>query len=143
MFKVNRKEAGSRFINQEGEYVMSIVSVKDLIGKDGREEVDVTWKSVDGQSITQRFWNQENTWFWLNKLVLATGADIPDGQEFDFLNDRGSFGRFIRLVEGLPALVVVRKESFTGRDGASKDSWKVKDLKAVPAAPVQSDDPDI
>lgn len=144
MFKVNRKEAGSRFINQEGEYVMSITDVKDVIGKNGREEADVVWKSEDGQSITQRCWNQENCWFWLNKLVVATGADIPDGEEFDFLGKRGEFSRFLRLLVDLPAVVVVRKETFTGNDGAQKSNFKVKDVKPVPAAPAAaSEDPDI
>lgn len=143
MFKVNRKEAGSRFINQEGEYVMSIVDVKDVIGKSGREEADLFWKTDDGQSITQRCWNQENCWFWLNKLVLATGAEIPDGEEFDLLGKRGEFGRFLRMLVDLPAVVVVRKDEFTGNDGTKKSNFKVKDLKPVPAAAGSPDDPEI
>lgn len=142
MFKVNRKEAGSRFINQEGEYIMSIVEVKDVIGNGGREEADISWKTDDGQSITFRVFNQENCWFWLNKLVLATGADIPDGEEFDFLGKRGEFSRFLRMLVGMPALVVVKPENYT-KGGETKTAYRVKDVRSVPAAPVQSDDPDI
>jgi hypothetical protein len=118
---------------------MSITDVKEVIGKNGREEADLSWKTEDGQMITQRCWNQENCWFWLNKLVLATGADIPDGEEFDLLNKRGEFGRFLRMLLDLPAVVVVRKETFEGSDGTQKSNFKVKDVKPVPAAPGGND----
>ncbi len=143
MFKVNRKEAGSRFIDKEGEYVMSIVEVKDVIGKSGREEADLFWKTDDGQSITFRVFNQENCWFWLNKLVLGTGADIPDGETFDLLGKRGEFSRFLRMLVGMPALVVVKPESYTDKGGETKTAMRVRDVRPVPAAPAQSDDPDI
>lgn len=142
MFKVNRKEAAGGFINEEGNYVMSISEVKALIGKDGGEEADIVWKSDDGKIIKQRAWNRENCWFWLNKLVVGTGADIPDGEEFDF-SKRGEFQRFIELLRDLPALVVVRKEAFTGKDGAEKFNFKVKDVRPIPAQAGGAEDPEI
>jgi hypothetical protein len=143
MFKVNRKEAEGGYINAEGDYVMRIVEVKALIGNGGREEADVYWKTDDGKLIKQRLWNQQNCWFWLNKLVVATGAEIPDGEEFDMLDKRGEFQRFLEQLLDLPATVVVKSESYTGKDGTQKSNLKVKDVRPVPKQAVGPEDPDI
>jgi hypothetical protein len=143
MFKVNRKEAEGGYINAEGDYVMRIVEVKALIGNGGREEADVYWKTDDGKLIKQRLWNQENCWFWLNKLVVATGAEIPDGEEFDLLGKRGEFQRFLEQLVELPATVIVKSETFTGKDGTQKSNFKVKDVRPVAKQAVGPEDPDI
>ena len=72
MFKVNRKDAGSNYINAEGEYTVTVIKVEENLDVKGREVCKVTFATDEGASITDRFINQENTWFRVNQLVAAT-----------------------------------------------------------------------
>ena len=135
MFKVNRKDAGSNYINAEGEYTVTVIKVEENLDVKGREVCKVTFATDEGASITDRFINQENTWFRVNQLVAATNHNVPDGTEVDFLGTKGSFANFLKAMIGLQLGIVTRFEEYEF-NGEKKKTLRLKGMKAVaPVAP--------
>ena len=135
MFKVNRKDAGSNYINAEGEYTVTVIKVEENLDVKGREVCKVTFATDEGASITDRFINQENTWFRVNQLVAATNHNVPDGTEVDFLGIKGSFANFLKAMIGLQLGIVTRFEEYEF-NGEKKKTLRLKGMKAVaPVAP--------
>ena len=135
MFKVNRKDAGSNYINAEGEYTVTVIKVEENLDVKGREVCKVTFSTDEGASITDRFINQENTWFRVNQLVAATNHNVPDGTEVDFLGIKGSFANFLKAMIGLQLGIVTRFEEYEF-NGEKKKTLRLKGMKAVaPVAP--------
>ena len=135
MFKVNRKDAGSNYINAEGEYTVTVMKVEENLDVKGREVCKVTFATDEGASITDRFINQENTWFRVNQLVAATNHNVPDGTEVDFLGTKGSFANFLKAMIGLQLGIVTRFEEYEF-NGEKKKTLRLKGMKAVaPVAP--------
>ena len=137
MFKVNRKDAGSNYINAEGEYTVTVIKVEENLDVKGREVCKVTFATDEGASITDRFINQENTWFRVNQLVAATNHNVPDGTEVDFLGSKGSFANFLKAMIGLQLGIVTRFEEYEF-NGEKKKTLRLKGMKAV--APVASEE---
>ena len=136
MFKVNRKDAGSNYINAEGEYTVSVTKVEENLDPKGREVCKVTFTTGDGASITDRFINQENVWFRVNQLVAATNHNVPDGTQVDFLGVKGSYANFLKSMIGLDLVITTRFEEYE-YNGEKKKTLRLKGMKAV--APVASD----
>jgi len=135
MFKVNRKDAGSNYINAEGEYTVTVMKVEENLDVKGREVCKVTFATDEGASITDRFINQENTWFRVNQLVAATNHNVPDGTEVDFLGTKGSFANFLKAMIGLQLGIVTRFEEYEF-NGEKKKTLRLKAMKPLaPAAP--------
>ena len=130
MFKVNRKDAGSNYINAEGEYTVTVMKVEENLDVKGREVCKVTFATDEGASITDRFINQENTWFRVNQLVAATNHNVPDGTEVDFLGSKGSFANFLKAMIGLQLGIVTRFEEYEF-NGEKKKTLRLKGMKAV------------
>ena len=137
MFKVNRKDAGSNYINAEGEYTVTVMKVEENLDVKGREVCKVTFATDEGASITDRFINQENTWFRVNQLVAATNHNVPDGTEVDFLGTKGSFANFLKAMIGLQLGIVTRFEEYEF-NGEKKKTLRLKAMKAV--APVAAEE---
>ena len=89
MFKVNRQDGAAQFINTEGDFVVTVSKVEEALDNKGREVCKVTYKTDDGSSTSDRFINQENTWFRVNQLVAATNHNVPDGPRWISLARRG------------------------------------------------------
>ena len=136
MFKVNRKDAGSNYINAEGEYTVSVTKVEENLDPKGREVCKVTFTTGDGASITDRFLNQENTWFRVNQLVAATNHNVPDGTQVDFLGVKGSYANFLKSMIGLDLVITTRFEEYE-YNGEKKKTLRLKGMKAV--APVAAE----
>ena len=137
MFKVNRKDAGSNYINAEGDYTVTVIKVEENLDVKGREVCKVTFATDEGASITDRFINQENTWFRVNQLVAATNHNVPDGTEVDFLGTKGSFANFLKAMIGLQLGIVTRFEEYEF-NGEKKKTLRLKGMKAV--APVAAEE---
>lgn len=130
MFTVNRKDAGSNYINAEGEYIVTVTKVEESLDAKGREVCKVSFVTEDGSSIADRFINQENVWFRVNQLVAATNHNVPDGTEVDFLGKKGSYAAFLRSMIGLELAIVVRAEEYE-MNGEKKKAYRVKNMKAA------------
>ena len=136
MFKVNRKDAGGSYINAEGEYIVTITKVEETLDAKGREVCKVTFTTGDGASITDRFLNQENTWFRVNQLVAATNHNVPDGTQVDFLGVKGSYANFLKSMIGLDLVITTRFEEYE-YNGEKKKTLRLKGMKAV--APIAAE----
>jgi hypothetical protein len=136
MFQVNRKDAGGRYIDAEGEYTVSVTKVEENLDPKGREVCKVTFTTSDGASITDRFLNQENTWFRVNQLVAATNHNVPDGTQVDFLGVKGSYANFLKSMIGLELAITTRFEEYE-YNGEKKKTLRLKGMKAV--APVAAE----
>ena len=135
MFKVNRKDAGSNYINAEGEYTVTVMKVEENLDVKGREVCKVTFATDEGASITDRFINQENTWFRVNQLVAATNHNVPDGTQVDFLGVKGSYANFLKSMIGLELGIVTRFEEYEF-NGEKKKTLRLKAMKPLaPAVP--------
>jgi hypothetical protein len=130
MFKVNRKDAGSNYINAEGEYTVTVMKVEENLDVKGREVCKVTFATDEGASITDRFINQENTWFRVNQLVAATNHNVPDGTEVDFLGIKGSYANFLKSMIGLELVITTRFEEYEF-NGEKKKTLRLKAMKPV------------
>lgn len=132
MFKVNRKDAGSNYINAEGEYIVTVMKVEETLDAKGREVCKVTFATDEGASIADRFINQENVWFRVNQLVAATNHNVPDGTEVDFLGVKGSYANFLRSMIGLNLVITVRVEEYDS-NGEKKKAYRIKNMKGFTA----------
>ena len=133
MFQVNRKDAGGRYIDSEGDFIVTLVKVEENLDPKGREVCKLTFKTDDGASITDRFLNQENTWFRVNQLVAATNHNVPDGTQVDFLGVKGSYAEFLKAMIGLPLVITTKFEEYES-NGEKKKAIRLKNMKAVPTA---------
>lgn len=136
MFKVNRKDAGSNYINAEGEYTVTVMKVEENLDVKGREVCKVTFATDEGANITDRFINQENTWFRVNQLVAATNHNVPDGTEVDFLGTKGSFANFLKAMIGLQLSIVTRFEEYEF-NGEKKKTLRLKAMKPLATAALE------
>ena len=136
MFQVNRKDAGGRYIDAEGEYTVTPTKVEENLDPKGREVCKLTFTTGDGASITDRFINQENVWFRVNQLVAATNHNVPDGTQVDFLGVKGSYANFLKSMIGLELAITVRSEEYE-YNGEKKKTLRLKGMKAV--APVAAE----
>lgn len=130
MFSVNRKDAGGRYIDAEGDYTVTVSKVEETLDAKGREVCKVTFKTEDGASITDRYINQENVWFRVNQLVAATKHNVPDGTQVDFLGTKGSYAAFLKSMIGLNLIITVKAEEYQV-NGETKKAMRIKRLKAV------------
>ena len=133
MFQVNRKDAGGRYIDSEGDFIVTLVKVEENLDPKGREVCKLTFKTDDGASITDRFLNQENTWFRVNQLVAATNHNVPDGTQVDFLGVKGSYAEFLKAMIGLPLVITAKFEEYES-NGEKKKAVRLKSMKAAPTA---------
>ena len=129
MFKVDRKSASGAFIETPGTYLVAVDKVDEKITPKGDEVLVVTYKDdATGNTIRDDFYNTPKSHWRVNSLIVATGADIPDGQEIDFEN-RGTFGKFFgETFLGKTLTIVVAKEEYE-KNGEKKSIAKVKSLK--------------
>ena len=141
MFAVNRKDAGGRYIDAEGDYTVTVAKVEETLDAKGREVCKVTFRTDDGASITDRFINQENVWFRVNQLVAATKHNVPDGTQVDFLGTKGSYAAFLKTMIGLELLITARSEEYQV-NGETKKTLRIKNMREVPIAEVDGDDLD-
>ena len=134
MFQVNRKEAaGGKYIDSEGDFIVTLVKVEENLDPKGREVCKLTFKTDDGASITDRFINQENVWFRVNQLVAATNHNVPDGTQVDFLGVKGSYANFLKAMIGLSLVITTKFEEYES-NGEKKKSVRLKNMKPVPAS---------
>ena len=133
MFQVNRKDAGGRYIDSEGDFIVTLVKVEENLDQKGREVCKLTFKTDDGASITDRFINQENVWFRVNQLVAATNHNVPDGTQVDFLGVKGSYAEFLKAMIGLPLVITTKFEEYES-NGEKKKAVRLKNMKAGPAS---------
>ena len=131
MFQVNRKDAGGRYIDSEGDFIVTLVKVEENLDPKGREVCKLTFKTDDGASITDRFINQENVWFRVNQLVAATNHNVPDGTQVDFLGVKGSYAEFLKAMIGLPLVITTKFEEYES-NGEKKKAVRLKSMKAAP-----------
>ena len=135
MFQVNRKDAGGKYIDSEGDFIVTLVKVEENLDPKGREVCKLTFKTDDSASITDRFINQENVWFRVNQLVAATNHNVPDGTQVDFLGVKGSYAEFLKAMIGLPLVITTRFEEYES-NGEKKKTLRLKAMKPLaPAAP--------
>ena len=127
MFAVNRKDAGGRYIDAEGDYTVTVSKVEETLDAKGREVCKVTFKTEDGASITDRYINQENVWFRVTQV--------------DFLGTKGSYAAFLKTMIGLELLITARSEEYQV-NGETKKTLRIKNMREVPIAEVDADDVD-
>lgn len=130
MFQVNRKDAGGRYIDAEGDFTVTLAKVEENLDPKGREVCKLTFKTEDGASITDRFLNQENTWFRVNQLVAATNHNVPDGTQVDFLGVKGSYANFLKAMIGLELVITTKFEEYE-YNGEKKKTLRLKGMKPV------------
>ncbi len=135
MFQVNRKDVGNRYIETEGDHRVTLTKVEESLDAKGREVCKLTFKTDDGASLWDRFINQENVWFRVNQLVVATKHSVPDGTQVDFLGVKGSYANFLKSMIGLELVITTRFEEYHG-NGETKRMLRVRSLKEVAKAPV-------
>lgn len=135
MFTVNRKEAGSKYIDTEGTHVVTIAKVEGALDAKGREVATITFKRHDGAAITDRFINQENVWWRVNALVAATDHNVPDGTTIDFLGKKGSFFEFLTGMVGLELAITTKAEEYVAKTGETKKAMRVRTFKSSKLAP--------
>ncbi len=133
MFQVNRKDAGGKYIDSEGDFIVTLVKVEENLDPKGREVCKLTFKTDDGASITDRFINQENVWFRVNQLVAATNHNVPDGTQVDFLGVKGSYANFLKAMIGLSLVITTKFEEYES-NGEKKKAVRLKNMKPVPAS---------
>ena len=133
MFQVNRKDAGGKYIDSEGDFTVTLVKVEENLDSKGREVCKLTFKTEDGASITDRFINQENVWFRVNQLVAATNHNVPDGTQVDFLGVKGSYANFLKAMIGLELIITTKFESYES-NGETKKAIRLKSMKPVTTA---------
>lgn len=139
MFQVNRKDAGGRYIDAEGDFIVTLAKVEENLDPKGREVCKLTFKTEDGASLTDRFLNQENTWFRVNQLVAATNHNVPDGTQVDFLGVKGSYANFLKAMIGLELVITTKFEEYE-YNGEKKKTLRLKGMK--PVAKPEADDGD-
>lgn len=132
MFQVNRKDAGGKYIDSEGDFTVTLVKVEESLDPKGREVCKLTFKTDDGASITDRFINQENVWFRVNQLVVATNHNVPDGTQVDFIGVRGSYANFLKAMIGLTLVITTKFEEYES-NGEKKRAVRLKAMKPVPS----------
>lgn len=130
MFQVNRKDAGNRYIETEGDHRVTLTKVDESLDAKGREVCKLTFKTDDGSSVSDRFLNQENVWFRVNQLVVATKHNVPDGTQVDFLGVKGSYANFLKAMIGLELVITTKFEEYKS-NGETKEMLRVKSMKAV------------
>jgi len=130
MFQVNRKDAGNRYIETEGDHHVTLTKVDESLDAKGREVCKLTFKTDDGSSVSDRFINQENVWFRVNQLVVATKHNVPDGTQVDFLGVKGSYANFLKAMIGLELVITTKFEEYLS-NGETKRTLRVKSMKAV------------
>lgn len=138
MFQVNRKDAGNRYIETEGDHRVTLTKVEESLDAKGREVCKLTFKTDDGSSVSDRFINQENVWFRVNQLVVATRHNVPDGTQVDFLGVKGSYANFLKAMIGLELVITTRFEEYQS-NGETKRMLRVRSLKEVSEAPVDAE----
>lgn len=141
MFEVNRKDAGGRYIDAEGDFTVTLVKVEENLDPKGREVCKLTFKTEDGASITDRFINQENVWFRVNQLVAATNHNVPDGTQVDFLGVKGSYANFLKAMIGLELVITTKFEEYES-NGEKKRAVRLKNMKPVAKTNDDVDDGD-
>ena len=138
MFQVNRKDAGNRYIDAEGDYVVTLAKVEENLDAKGREVCKVTFKTEDGASVSDRFINQESVWWRVNQLVAATDHNVPDGTQVDFAGTKGAYANFLRAMIGLSLVVTLKFEEYQS-NGETKRTLRVRNMKPASAAAKPSD----
>lgn len=138
MFQVNRKDAVGKYIDSEGDFIVTLAKVEENLDPKGREVCKLTFKTDEGSSITDRFINQENVWFRVNQLVAATNHNVPDGTQVDFLGVKGSYADFLRKMIGLSLVITTKFEEYESSSGEKKKTVGLKSMKQAPS----SDDAD-
>lgn len=133
MFQVNRKDAGGKYIDSEGDFIVTLVKVEENLDPKGREVCKLTFKTDDGASITDRLINQENMWFRVNRLVAATNHNVPDGTQVDFLGVKGSYANFLKAMIGLSLVITTKFEEYES-NGEKKKAVRLKNMKPVPTS---------
>jgi hypothetical protein len=133
MFQVNRKDVGGKYIDSEGDFIVTLAKVEESLDPKGREVCKLTFKTDEGSSITDRFINQENVWFRVNQLVAATNHNVPDGTQVDFLGVKGSYGDFLRQMIGLSLVITTKFEEYES-NGEKKKAVRLRAMKQLPTA---------
>ena len=139
MFQVNRKDAANRYIDAEGDYVVTLAKVEENLDNKGREVCKLTFKAEDGASVADRFINQESVWWRVNQLVAATDHNVPDGTQVDFLGVKGSYANFLRAMIGLSLVVTLKFEEYQS-NGETKRALRIRNMKPVAGAKASDND---
>lgn len=139
MFQVNRKDAANRYIDAEGDYVVTLAKVEENLDNKGREVCKLTFKTDDGASVSDRFINQESIWWRVNQLVAATDHNVPDGTQVDFAGTKGAYANFLRAMIGLSLVVTLKFEEYQS-NGETKRTLRIRNMKQVSAAKPSDND---
>lgn len=139
MFQVNRKDAGGRYIDSEGDFIVTLVKVEENLDPKGREVCKLTFKTDDGASVSDRFINQESIWWRVNQLVAATDHNVPDGTQVDFAGTKGAYANFLRAMIGLSLVVTLKFEEYQS-NGETKRTLRIRNMKQVSAAKPSDND---
>lgn len=141
MFQVNRKDAANRYLDAEGDYVVTLAKVEESLDNKGREVCKLTFKTDDGASVSDRFINQESVWWRVNSLVAATDHNVPDGTQVDFAGTKGAYANFLRAMIGLSLVVTLKFEEYQS-NGETKRTLRIRNMKQVVANAAASGDVD-
>lgn len=123
-FVVNRAEGASLYIEEPGNYNVSI-SVKEFtLTPSGDVCAVLRLTADDGRAITDRIINKSSVFWRIQQLIAATEIPIDDGAEFDF-SKSDNFKSFMQAFEGRGCAIAVVRESYTS-NGEQKSGLKVR-----------------
>lgn len=124
-FKVdlNASDRPERF-TEEGSYIVTIEKVERALTSKGDEKATITLRDDRNRSVDDNLLNKESVYWRLNQLVIASGMKVPHGTEYDFTKS-GEFFNFVKSFIGLKVGIVLKKESYVGKDGTEKFALKV------------------
>lgn len=124
-FKVdlNASDRPERF-TEEGNYIVTIEKVERALTSKGDEKATITLRDDRNRSVDDNLLNKDSVYWRLNQLVIASGMKVPHGTEYDFTKS-GEFFNFVKSFIGLKVGILLKKESYIGKDGTEKFALKV------------------
>lgn len=138
-FKVdlNASDRPERF-TEEGNYIVTIEKVERALTSKGDEKATITLRDDRNRSVDDNLLNKESVYWRLNQLVVASGMKVPHGTEYDF-SKSGEFFNFVKSFIGLKVGIILKKESYIGKDGTEKFALRVS--KFVKSDTANADEP--
>jgi hypothetical protein len=113
---------------QPGVYRVKATGVEAKVSSGGNPQVQVDWRVLDGDFVGA----EQRDWITITnasmgrvvQLLNAIGVEVP-GEEFD---SREAVSKWLAgvLEKGLVCEMIVRNESWVGRDGEAREGVKVK-----------------
>jgi hypothetical protein len=125
-FKIDRKSAElPPLVSTPGKYRSVVTHVKGEL-KNGSEIAVVTFQTEAGESQVERLFNKRQNDWKLQQFIAATPEfTMDEGTEIDF-DQSDTFVPFIQQFVGLKVGLDIQPDNYTGSDGTTKTSYKVK-----------------